>query len=45
MNGAFCSGMEVGEREGSSGPNQTLRQTPAAFWFLILQRLSSGRRC
>jgi hypothetical protein len=26
-------------------PNKPLQQTPAAFWFFVLQRLSSGRRC
>jgi hypothetical protein len=30
---------------GQAAPNQVLQQTPAAFWFFVLSRLASGRRC
>jgi hypothetical protein len=30
---------------GNVAPNHLLQQTPAAFRFFVLQRLSSGRRC
>jgi len=47
---SLASGIPTPPKEGKGDivdyrPNKSLQQTPAAFRLVVLQRLSSGRRC